>query len=99
MPMTTPISGEFHAAADDHADDVAALAPDRHAQADLLRALAHRVGHDAVESDSGEEQRDRREQLPSRSIENRRWATDSLTALASGVIANAGSVASMPRTA
>ena len=49
---------ELHAAADDHAQHVAGLGADRHAQPNLARALAHRVGHDAVEADRGEEQRD-----------------------------------------
>ena len=42
----------------DHAQDVAGRGADRHAQPDLARALAHGVGHDAVEADRGQKQRD-----------------------------------------
>ena len=54
--------GEPHAAADDQAEDVAALRADGHAQPDLLRSLADGIGDDSVEADGGEEERDEREE-------------------------------------
>lgn len=43
---------------DDHARDLAGLGPERQADADLSRALAHDVRHDAVDPDDAEQERD-----------------------------------------
>src|SRR5437762_1102654 len=52
---------EPHGLAHDQPLDVCARGPERHADADLARALGHRVGHDAVDTERGDDQRDHRE--------------------------------------
>jgi hypothetical protein len=48
--------------AQDHAQDVAALGPDRHADPDLLRALSDRIRDHAVEPERGQREGEGREQ-------------------------------------
>ena len=57
-----PSAEQPEALRDDQAEDPAAVAAERHADADLLAPLRHLVRQHAVDADRGEEQRDRAEQ-------------------------------------
>ena len=50
-------NGEGHALADNEVADCGAVGPEGHADAHLLRALLHRVGHEAIDANSGEDER------------------------------------------
>ncbi len=56
-PMTTPAIDEFQAITDSEFQHGACLCAERHANADLVRSLGHRVTHHAVDSHRGEYQR------------------------------------------
>ena len=47
-------------AAEHQSHDLPSIRPERHAQTDLARAARHRIGRDAVQSDRGQHQGDRR---------------------------------------
>ena len=60
--MMRPVDGDARALQQDHLHDIFAAGAERHADADLLRALRHRIGDDAVDSDTGEHERESAEQ-------------------------------------
>ena len=57
-PNATPKNAMRRALAEDQAQDVLTLRAQRHANADFLRAQSDAVGHDAVNSDGREDQRE-----------------------------------------
>jgi hypothetical protein len=62
---------ERHPLSSDEPDDVAAARAECHPDADLFRALADRVAHDAVHADRRERERDRRKGAQDRGVETR----------------------------
>ncbi len=50
-------AGENQAFPDDEGNDTAAVCAEGHAEGDLVRALRHREGHDAVDTECGEKKR------------------------------------------
>ena len=57
MPMIDADDGESHALPDDETANAGAVGAESHADAHLLGALLHGVGHEAVDADGGEDER------------------------------------------
>ena len=55
------VRDDTHALPEDEPQDVPGAAPERHADADVLRMLLDVVGHHAVDAHDREDERDRRE--------------------------------------
>ena len=47
------------------------MSPERHTNADLMCASAHGISHQSVQSDSGQEERERRERAKQDSVQSR----------------------------
>ena len=55
-PAAMPDDGEPGGFAEDHAEHLAGLGAERHADADLAGAAGYVVGHEAVDADAGEDE-------------------------------------------
>ena len=69
-PMTTPTADDARALHDHHPPNAPRLGAERHAHADLARALRDDVRQHAVEPDRAEDQRERRRDARASSIVN-----------------------------
>ena len=71
-PTPTPVERQREAAPEHHAQHVARVRAERHADPDLVPPLAHEIGQHAVEADRRQHQRQRREQRQQPAGEPRR---------------------------